>query len=410
MTARGAFGICRLSFPCRGASMLRSSMCCYATILFALLIAGSPLHAQNETPEQLLANTITALQSGNPDYATMTPSMANDIRPQAAKLQESLASFGTVTLVRRDSARQGQHFIVEHTNGATRWHLVLDDTGRIKGLWYWNLAPRWELQRQIHALHDGKPDYASMTGSLADAIRPQAGALQQTLIGLGPVTNVIHETDATYLVQHGNGQARWRIYFDNNHKVSGLWVKTLSLPSAPAPTAVQPGYAGNTPAPVDDDGGFFSFLGAALEVAAVVSDTSGTAYNDYVSQNVTALSGLAELANAAAMADQAAPSAGVATGKGAVTPGSYPARRNTLDGSAACAGYSVDNYKEYFEMNSQGPDVQLHTLCAGAYNYYWMYLNAIRQGYSKSESDRTYRAFQDAALVATDFYAKTRTR
>lgn len=74
---------------------------------------------------------------------------------------------------------------------------------------------------------------------------------------------------------------------------------------------------------------------------------------------------------------------------------SYPARPNTLDGHPACSGYTVDNYKQYFQANSSGPDVQ-------------MYLNAIRQGYSQADSDRTYSAFQDAARTATGFYESAR--
>jgi hypothetical protein len=88
--------------------------------------------------------------------------------------------------------------------------------------------------------------------------------------------------------------------------------------------------------------------------------------------------------------------------------GAYPARPNTLAGHPSCAGYTVDNYKERFAANSEGPDVQLHSLCAGAYNYYWMYLNAIRKGFSQADSDRTYAAFEKAALVVKTFWDDTR--
>lgn len=96
---------------------------------------------------------------------------------------------------------------------------------------------------------------------------------------------------------------------------------------------------------------------------------------------------------------------GSTSGPGSTSPGSYPTRPNTLLGSEACEGYTNQNFMSYFEQNSTGPDVQLHTLCAGAFNYYSMYLNAIRMGYSESEANITYGAFEDAALVATDFYA-----
>lgn len=96
---------------------------------------------------------------------------------------------------------------------------------------------------------------------------------------------------------------------------------------------------------------------------------------------------------------------GSTSGPGSTSPGSYPTRENTLLGSEACEGYTNENFMSYFEQNSTGPDVQLHTLCAAAFNYYSMYLNAIRMGYSESEANITYGAFEDAALVATDFYA-----
>jgi TPR repeat protein len=88
--------------------------------------------------------------------------------------------------------------------------------------------------------------------------------------------------------------------------------------------------------------------------------------------------------------------------------GNYAPRPNTLLGSAACRGYTNENFQQYFAQHSNGPDVQLHSLCAGAFNYYAMYLNAIRQGYSQADSDRTYKAFTDAALVATNFYQTAR--
>lgn len=95
---------------------------------------------------------------------------------------------------------------------------------------------------------------------------------------------------------------------------------------------------------------------------------------------------------------------GSTSGPGSTPPGSYETQGNTLLGSAACEGYTNENFMSYFEQNSTGPDVQLHTLCAAAFNYYSMYLNAIRMGYSEDEANITYGVFKDAALVATDFY------
>lgn len=92
------------------------------------------------------------------------------------------------------------------------------------------------------------------------------------------------------------------------------------------------------------------------------------------------------------------------------TPQSWIPEPNTLNGSAACSGYTDTNYKEFYGANSNGPDVQLHTLCAAAYNYYSMYLNAKKQGYSKEGARPTYDAFLATAKTVEDFYANTRTR
>jgi hypothetical protein len=99
----------------------------------------------------------------------------------------------------------------------------------------------------------------------------------------------------------------------------------------------------------------------------------------------------------------AAPSLPIATSGGKVVQ-----KPNTLLGSAACRGYTNENYQQYFQQHANGPDVQLHSLCAGAFNYYHMYVNAIRQGYSAADCDKTYKAFSDAALVATEFYRTAR--
>lgn len=108
------------------------------------------------------------------------------------------------------------------------------------------------------------------------------------------------------------------------------------------------------------------------------------------------------------VASSAASGGTTGAGPGAVAPGSYPARPNTLEGDPACSGYTVENYKSVYGQNSNGPDAQLHALCAGAYNYYWMYLNAIRKGYDQADSDLTYAAFTDAAQVASSFYRNAR--
>lgn len=84
----------------------------------------------------------------------------------------------------------------------------------------------------------------------------------------------------------------------------------------------------------------------------------------------------------------------------------FPVRPNALDGDPGCAGFTLANYRQ--RGLEGGHDVQLKTMCAQAFEYYNMYLNAIRQGYSEADCNRTYDAHAAAALNASAFYANNR--
>lgn len=86
--------------------------------------------------------------------------------------------------------------------------------------------------------------------------------------------------------------------------------------------------------------------------------------------------------------------------------GSYPTRPNALAGSPACSMMNQNNYRQV--ATSGGNDVQLKTMCGQAYEYYSMYLNAIRQGYSEADANRTYAAHEQAAQNAIYFYQNNR--
>jgi hypothetical protein len=164
-------------------------------------------------------------------------------------------------------------------------------------------------------------------------------------------------------------------------------------------------------------GGFQWGKLAALTLGAVAAGVgdldAGTQANlllGAVQDSMAGNQGMSNLQSAASSIGASSSASGAALGlsSGGAAGGSYPPRPNTLDGHPACRGYTVDNYKQYFEANKNGGDTQLHTMCAAAYNYYWMYLNAIRQGYSQQDSDRTYAAFKNAAAVATSYYQGAR--
>ena len=107
-------------------------------------------------------------------------------------------------------------------------------------------------------------------------------------------------------------------------------------------------------------------------------------------------------------AEESGGSAAVAAAPESAPPlsASFPIRANKLDGDPACVGFTLQNYRQ--RGLEGGNDVQLKTMCAQAFEYYNMYLNAIRQGYAEADANRTYDAHAGAALNASSFYANNR--
>ena len=121
--------------------------------------------------------------------------------------------------------------------------------------------------------------------------------------------------------------------------------------------------------------------------------------NSFVAQGLSTVN--AETSGSGGFGTALAPAIGSAGGAGVA---SYPTQPNALDGEAACSRFTLQNYQQ---LGLNGGDPQMDTQCANAMSLYASYLNAIRQGYSEAESMRTYRAHQQAAQVAIQFYLDT---
>lgn len=167
-------------------------------------------------------------------------------------------------------------------------------------------------------------------------------------------------------------------------------------------------------APKKKSGLFGALVGAAggaLGVAALGGD--GAAMLDAASQmanmvspNTTGGSTVSAITGTLSGKPISTPSVS-GGGKGVVTPGSFQTKPNLAD-SPACEGFTEDNYRQV--ALSGGLDVQLKTMCGQAFEYYTMYKRAIAQGYSEADSNRTYAAHEQSALVANSFYANNRAR
>lgn len=122
--------------------------------------------------------------------------------------------------------------------------------------------------------------------------------------------------------------------------------------------------------------------------------------NSFVAQGLSTVSSASSDSNGYGTA--LAPAIGSAGGAGAAN---YPTQPNALDGEAACSRFTLQNYQQ---LGLNGGDPQMDAQCANAMSLYASYLNAIRRGFSEAEAMQTYRAHQQAAQVAIQFYLDTR--
>lgn len=98
-----------------------------------------------------------------------------------------------------------------------------------------------------------------------------------------------------------------------------------------------------------------------------------------------------------------APAGTGSTGAGGGTgPAGFTKKTNLAVGSW-CPGFTMQNYRT--EALKKDANVQLRTMCGQAFEYYNMYENAIRQGYSEADCNRTYAAHEGATRNLKAFVA-----
>jgi hypothetical protein len=170
------------------------------------------------------------------------------------------------------------------------------------------------------------------------------------------------------------------------------------------------------------DGWLRALIGAGVGLAA------GQAYGLDSTQTLGAVmkgiqitgNGSAAAAAAGAMGDQlisgagSAPPAGTSgsarAGHQAGSPGATGyAMQPPADLSQACSGFTESNYRT-LAVNAPGDDAHLYAACGQAFELYSMYKNAVKQGYSESDSMRTYQAHVGAAQNALDYYRTRRAK
>jgi len=105
--------------------------------LAAALVLGAAAPALAATPteaETTLRSTITAIQSGAPNYDAMIPELAAAVK-QNTSAPAQLAALGPVTSVTATSQADPYTYDVTFQNGAVlHWTLSINADGKIQGL------------------------------------------------------------------------------------------------------------------------------------------------------------------------------------------------------------------------------------------------------------------------------------
>ncbi|MBX3479613.1 MAG: hypothetical protein KF842_04380 [Caulobacter sp.] len=121
---------------------MRTLVLCAVLLAAPLVTISTPALAetagatQDAAPaEAALRKTIADFQAGKPDYATMSPELAEAVRPQEAAMAQ-LAPLGAITQVTRigDSVAPYRFAVTFEAGVTLNWVINLDGQGLIDGL------------------------------------------------------------------------------------------------------------------------------------------------------------------------------------------------------------------------------------------------------------------------------------
>lgn len=100
----------------------------------ALITAGPALAVTPGEAASTLGATISDLQSGNPDFGSMTPAIAEDVRTHP-DVGQQLAALGPITSLAAGSKTNPFTFVVTFESGVVmNWAISFDGSGKISRL------------------------------------------------------------------------------------------------------------------------------------------------------------------------------------------------------------------------------------------------------------------------------------
>jgi hypothetical protein len=111
-------------------------------MIVAALTSDKPLPPARTSPqpgsEAALRTQILGMASGAPDYAAMTPQMAEVVRGQVAALKPLFQELGPLkALIFTSVDLNGvDQYLAQFANGALLFSIALDSQGKIGGSWF----------------------------------------------------------------------------------------------------------------------------------------------------------------------------------------------------------------------------------------------------------------------------------
>lgn len=98
-------------------------------------LATAPVEPTNAASEDTLRNLIAGAQVGTVDYALMSSGLAERVRPQEARNNALIQSFGPVLAVDFVGVRDGADlFAITFANAETHWVIGFDAAGKVAAL------------------------------------------------------------------------------------------------------------------------------------------------------------------------------------------------------------------------------------------------------------------------------------
>jgi hypothetical protein len=372
----------------------------------------------------------TSIETERPaEPAQITAMMKEGPARVAAARMKRMSDWGTLAQM------EGRH-----------WTFFVGGVERI-GLYQWTIPGQQMAVRywNADAYNIGKPDpQVYMTHNPAkgaiDAVYTQpSGATTASVFTRGPQGESIETTGARkdiytltnageVSVQHVPPAGQQAAPLQVRRAMDNNMVQIAMERTRAAQQRIAQQQAAARAAEEEDDGDdFLGFLGTAVQAYGIANNDSAFAgaIGNAISPEVGSV--LQGAANSKAGSVSGALSAGIdqafANSLNQAVPGIVPRGTGggpgvaSLGGGGAanirnfamgpqCPGFTNENYRQH--AFNGGNDQQLFSLCGQAFELFHMTQNAISQGYSEADWNRTYSAHKDAARVATDFYNKNR--